>query len=176
MTLKEKINADLFQAVKQRKEIERSTLRMLKAAILNREKEKRYRIAKGTMSVPKTEPVFLEKELVAKSELTDEEVIEVIFSEIKKREEAALAFETGKRPELAEKERKEAVILKNYLPELASEEEIRVLAEEAIKEIGAKEMKDMGRVMADLVPKLKGRADNTLVSRVVKELLTAPPR
>ncbi|PIS39063.1 MAG: glutamyl-tRNA amidotransferase, partial [Candidatus Nealsonbacteria bacterium CG08_land_8_20_14_0_20_43_11] len=121
-------------------------------------------------------PAFLEKELVAKSELTDEEVIEVIFSEIKKREEAALAFETGKRPELAEKERKEAVILKNYLPELASEEEIRVLAEEAIKEIGAKEMKDMGRVMADLVPKLKGRADNTLVSRVVKELLTAPPR
>ncbi|PIS38617.1 MAG: hypothetical protein COT34_02680, partial [Candidatus Nealsonbacteria bacterium CG08_land_8_20_14_0_20_43_11] len=68
MTLKEKINADLFQAVKQRKEIERSTLRMLKAAILNREKEKRYRIAKGTMSVPKTEPAFLEKELVAKSE------------------------------------------------------------------------------------------------------------
>lgn len=169
MTLKEKINADLFQAVKQRKEIERSTLRMLKAAILNREKEKRYRIAKA-------EPAFLEKELVAKSELTDEEVIEVIFSEIKKREEAALAFETGKRLELAEKERREAVILRNYLPELVSEEEIRALAEEAIKEIGAKEIKDMGRVMAELVPKLKGRADNTLVSRVVKELLTAPRR
>ena len=63
-------------------------------------------------------------------------------------------------------------ILQNYLPEQLSEEEIKKLIEEAIKKTGAKEIKDMGKVMAELMPKLKGKADGVLVSKIVKELLT----
>ena len=148
-------------------ELTRSVLRMLNAAILNREKEKRFKIAK-------TEPELSEEKLTGKSQLADEEIIEVIFSEIKKRAEAALGFEKGKRLESAEKEKKEAGILRRYLPELASEEEIRTLAKAAILKSEAREIKDMGKVMAELMPRLKGKADNALISKVVKELLSAP--
>ena len=164
--LKEKIKIDLMAAVRAGDELTRSTLRMLNAAILNREKDKRYKIAKA-------EPLFKEEELVEKSQLTDVEIVEVLFSEIKKRQEAAFEFEKGKRLDLSEKEKKEAEMLKKYLPEMAAEEEIRRLAKTAIAETGAKEIRDMGRVMAELVPKLKGRADGSLISKVVKDLLTA---
>jgi len=163
--LKEKITADLFQAIKGNDEISRSTFRMLNAAILNKEKDKRFKISK-------TDPNLAEADLVAKSQLTDEEIVEVIFVEIKKRQEAALAFQAGNRPESAAKERKEEEILKRYLPKLLTEEEITVIAKEAISKTGAKEIKDMGRVLGSLMTQVKGKTDSSLVSKVVKGLLS----
>ncbi len=162
--LKQTIQSDLTQALKRGDEITCSTLRMLLAAILSKEKEKRYKISKE-------EPELTEKELAEKSFLTDEEVIEVVSSEIKKRKEAILGFEKGERKELAEKEKSEMEILGKYLPEQLSEEEIERLVKDAIEEVGAGDIKDMGKVMAALMPRVKGKADGSVVSRIVKELL-----
>lgn len=165
MPLKEKFEEDLKTALKGKKEIEVSTLRLLKAAIFNKEKEKRYKLSRA-------EEGLTEEELVKKSQLTDEEVGEVVSSEIKKRKETILECEKGKREDLAKKEKTEMEILQKYLPEQLSEKEIRKIAEEAIKKIGAKEPKDTGKVMAELMLKIKGKADGALVSKIVKELLT----
>ena len=164
MSLKEQIQRDLNSAIKEKKKMEASTLRMLNAAIINKEKEKRYKLSKE-------EPELKEEELAEKSELTDEEVIEVISSEVKKRKESILEFEKGERQDLAEKEKKEIEVLKKYLPEQLSEEELKGLAEEAIKKTGAKEMKDIGKVMGELIPQIKGKAEGSTVSKIVKELL-----
>jgi len=164
MILKEKIQRDFKIALKTKKETEVSTLRMLNATIFNKEKEKRYKIFQK-------EKDLKEEELVEKSQLTDEEIIEVVSSEIKKMKEASLEFEKGKRLDLAEKEKREIEILKKYLPEQLSEDEIKKLAKETIEEIGAKGIKDLGRVMAQLMLKVKGRAEGSKVSQIVRELL-----
>ena len=174
MVLKEKIQEDSEVALKEKREIEVSALRMLKAAIFNKEKEKRYKFTRqnpaerdlGGLSKEKQEK--LEKE----SALTDEEIIEVISSEIKKRKEAIDLYEKGNRPELAGKEKKEVEILQSYLPEQMSEEEIKKIVKEAIGKTGAKEIKDMGKVMGIITPQVKGKADMSLVSRIVKESLS----
>jgi hypothetical protein len=165
--LKQKIQNDLTQAVKEGEELTRSTLRVLLASILSREKEKRYKISKENKDL-------IEEELAKKSILTDEEVIEVISFEVKKRKEAILEFEKGKREDLANKEKAEVEILQKYLPEQLAEEEIRKIVKEAIEKTGAKEIKDMGRVMAEIMPQIKGKADGSLVSKIVKELLSTP--
>ena len=162
--LKEKIQKDLNSALKEKKELEVSVLRLLLSAIFNKEKEKRYKLSKE-------KPELKEEELEKESELTDEKVIDVISSEIKKRKESILEVEKGKRPELVEKEKKELEILEKYLPEQLSEEEIKKLAKEVIEKIGATGPKNIGKVMAELMPKIKGKADGTLVSKIVKELL-----
>ena len=173
MTLKEKIQKDLTKATKKKEALPTSVLRMLLAAILNKEKEKRYKIAKA-------EPELTEEELIEKSQLTDEEVIEVISSEVKKRKESILEFEKGEKQDLVEKEKKEIEVLKKYLPEQLSEEEIKKLAKEAIAALRASlapserekvDLKDMGKVMQELMPQVKGEADGSLVSKIVKELL-----
>ena len=164
MTLKEKIQENLITALKGKKEIELSALRMVLAAISNKETEKRTKTWKE-------KPELKVKELEKESQLTDEEAIEVISSEIKKRKEAILEFEKGKREDLAKKEKAEMEILGKYLPEQLPEEEIKKLAKETIEKIEAKEPKDMGKVMAELMPKVKGKAEGGLVSKIVKELL-----
>jgi len=164
MILKTKIQEDLMEAVKKKAELESLVLRGLSAAILNKEKEKRYKLSKEKEELT-------EKELEKDSQLTDEEVIEVISSEVKKRKESILEFEKGKREDLVEKEKKELEILQKYLPEQLSEEEIKKLAKEAIEKVGASDQKDMGRVMAELMPKIKGRAEGNVVSSIVKEIL-----
>lgn len=165
MDLKEKINKNLRDALKGGRELEVSTLRMILAAILNKEKEKRAKLTKGREKIKAEE---IEKE----SQLSDEEATEVISSEAKKRKEAIAEFEKGKRQELAEKEKRELEILKNYLPEQFSEEKIKELAKEVIGQIGASSIKDMGKTMAKLMPKLKGRAEGGLTNKIVKELLS----
>ena len=97
--------------------------------------------------------------------------MKLVSSEIKKRKDAIALYEQGKRPELAEREKKEIEILKKYLPEQLSEEEIKKIVAESIEKTGAKEMKDMGKVMADLNPKIKGKADGGEVSKIIKEIL-----
>ena len=113
-----------------------------------------------------------EEELIKESALTDEEIIDVLSSEIKKRKDAIVLYEKGNRQELAGKEKKEIEILKKYLPEQLPPEELKKLIEESIAKTGAKEIKDMGKVMADLSSKTKGKADASEVSKIVKELLS----
>ena len=155
MSLKEKIQKDLTEALKNKRELEVSVLRLLIAAILNKEKEKRYKLKE-------------EKDVL----LSDEEITDVVSAEVKKRKEAASEYQKGGRQELADKEEKEAKILEKYLPDQLSEKDLEKLIKEAITKTGAKEQKDIGKVMAVLMPQTKGRADGGLVSKIVKESLS----
>lgn len=163
--LKQNIQTDATGTLKSGDNFTAGVLRMLLASITSKEKEKRYKISK-------VNPDLKEEELQKESELSDEEIIDTIFSEIKKRKDAIVLYEKGNRQELADKERKEMEILQKYLPEQLSEEELKKFVAESIAKVGAKEMRDMGKVMADLNPKIKGRADGGEVSKIVKELLS----
>lgn len=178
LSLKEKISNDFKKSLRERDKTEISTLRLLRAAVLNREKEKRYKITKQKEQLS-------EKELEQKSLLSDEEILEMIASEIKKRKEAIEMFKKGNREELAQREKKEIEILKKYLPKQLSEEKVKEMAKEIIEKLKAKELKTTthpppfkekniyGKAMAELMPRIKGRADGSLVSRIVKELLSS---
>jgi len=164
MVLKEKIKIDLDKSLKSGEKLILSTLRLLYSVIGNKEIEKRTKIVKRKKDLT-------EKELIKKSQLQDEEIIQVILSEIKKRKEAILLYKKGKREELAQKEEKETKILEKYLPEQMSDEELQKLAKETIEKVVASSLKDMGKVMSELMPKVKGKADGSLVSKIVKEVL-----
>ena len=162
--IKQKLQEDLREAVKKKEELRTSVLRMLNSAIHNREIEKKTKLRKtGEIT---------EQDLIKKGQLTDEEITETIFSEIKKRKEAISEFEKGKREDLVEKEKKEIEILEKYMPEQLTEEDIKKLAKEIIEKLGAREMRDMGKVMGQIIPKIKGKAEGSVISRIVKELLT----
>ena|SRR3989338_5702129 len=169
MSIKTKIEEDFKIALRNQEELTLSTLRLLKAVTLNKEKEKRYKIVK-------TEKDIKEKDLVEKSELIDEEIIDLIFSEMKKRKEAIVLYRQGKREELAEKEENEIDILKKYLPEQISGAEIENLAKEAIKNTGAKSISDMGKMMKELMPKLKGKAEPQTITAIIKKLIESSER
>ena len=145
MNLKEQLKEDLKVSLKERDEIKTGTLRMLMAAITNKEKEGK--------------------------EVTDEHLQDVVATEAKKRREASDAFLKGARPELAEKEQQELKILLAYLPEQLTEEQIQELVKKAIQETKAQDIKDMGKVMGELAPLVKGKADGAVVSKIVKESL-----
>ena len=164
MALKQQLKQDVLEAMKSKDAVTCGVLRMALAAISAKEKEKRYAIAKE-------EPDLAEELLAQKSEFTDEEIIGALSSEIKKRRDAIALYEQGNRPELADVEENEITILQKYLPEQLSIEELAKLVEESVAKTGAKEMKDMGKVMADLAPKIKGKADNSEVSKIIKTLL-----
>ena len=155
MSKKQQIQQDLTEAMKAREELKSSVLRLLLAAILNKEKEKRYKLKE-------------EKDV----QLSDDEVLDAISSEIKKRKESVEMFAKGGRADLADKEKKEAEILQKYLPEQLGEEEVRKLVKEAVQKVGAKTQTDMSKVMGALTPQLRGKADMSLVSKMVKDLLT----
>lgn len=164
--LRDRIEKNFRDFLKEKRESEISILRMLKADIFNKEKEKRYK-----KSQEKSD--WDEKELEKQSSLTDDEVLEIVISRIKKSNESIFEFEKGKREDLVEKEKKEIEILKRYLPEQLLEEEIRKIVKEIIEKIEAKDIRDMGKVMAELMPRIKGRADGALISKIVKEFLVA---
>ena len=153
MNLKEQLKEDLKVSLKERDEVKTGTLRMLMAAITNKEKE------------------ALRQTQGKDEELTDEEIQQVVATEAKKRREASDAFLKGARPELAKKEQQELKILLAYLPEQLTEEQIQGLVKEAIQKTGAQDIKDMGKVMGELALKIKGKADGAVVSKIVKEFL-----
>jgi len=146
--VRDSLKEELNHAVKDGNETVRDTLRMLLATIANKEKEMQYK---------------------EKRNLTPEEVLDVISFEAKKRRESVVEFEKGNRPELAEKEEAELLVLKKYLPEQMSEEEIRKIVGETIAEVGAESMKEIGKIMGVLMPKVKGKADGNLVNKIVRE-------
>ncbi|MBI2123940.1 MAG: GatB/YqeY domain-containing protein [Candidatus Wildermuthbacteria bacterium] len=166
MASRQSIQEDLKQSMLAKDELRTGTLRMLLAAVANKEKEKRYRISKA-------EPSLLEEELQAKSALLPEELQDAVSFEVKKRREAIEGFEKGGRKEQAEKERQEMEILLPYLPAQLSEEEIRQLVKDTIAKVGAAGPKDLGKVMGALIPQTKGKADGNLVSRIAAKLLTS---
>lgn len=147
MGLREQIPQELKEALRNKKTLELSVLRMLQSAIKNKEIEKN------------------------KQELTDEEVVGVVSAEIKKRRDAAAEFEKVNRPDAADTERKEIEILMRYMPAQMSEDDIRAEVAKAITQSGAGGMKDLGGVMKIIMPAVKGKADGTLVNKVVREEL-----
>ena len=149
MGLKEKLQADLTDAIRSRNEVVSGTVRMLLAAITNEE------VAGKAAKV-----------------LTDAEIITVLSREAKKRREAVEAYTQAKRDDLAGKEKAEAAVIANYLPEQLSEDEIKKLIADAIAETGAKGPAGMGLVMKVLQPKIAGKADGGVVSGLVKSYLT----
>ena len=110
-----------------------------------------------------------EKEL--QRELHDDEELQVLQRERKKRVEAADAFRAGGREEQAEKEEAELDVLEEFMPEPLSEEEVEEIVDDVIAEVGATSMRDIGRVMADVMPQIAGRADGSSVSQLVREKL-----
>lgn len=162
--LKQQIQLGVTDALKQGNKEIAEVLRLVLASINSKEKEKRYKISKE-------KPQLKEEELQKESELSDDETVSVLSSEIKKRRDSIALYEKGNRQELADKEQKEIDIIKKYLPEQLSPDEIKKLVAESIAKTRAKEIKNMGKVMADLNPKIKGKADGGEVSKIVKELL-----
>ncbi|PJE69200.1 glutamyl-tRNA amidotransferase [Candidatus Shapirobacteria bacterium CG10_big_fil_rev_8_21_14_0_10_38_14] len=103
--------------------------------------------------------------------LKDEHIVALVRQEIKKRREAIQLYQQGKRPELAEKEKKEMEILSKYLPQQISAEELEKVVKQAIKEAGAKDSRDFGKVMGVVMAKVKGKADGSQVAEIVKKSL-----
>ena len=163
MDLRQKIQKDLQEALKNQEESRLSILRLVWDAVIKKEKEKRAALS------GKIEEEKLDKE----SELTEQEMVQLLSSLVKKGKEAIIQFKLGERKDLVEKEQREIEILSEYLPERLSEEEIRKMAEQAIKETKTQSLEDMGKVMGALMPKVQGQADGDLVSRIVKELLSS---
>lgn len=150
--LKQKLQDQLKQSMLARDELRTSVLRLLLSAV------NYYEIQKGG----------------AGYEASDEDVLSVIQKEVKQRRDSIEQFKAGGRQDLVDKETKELEILQTYLPAQMSEEEIQTLVKQVISETGAKTMQDMGKVMAALMPKVKGKADGSLVSQIVKDELTKP--
>ena len=165
--LKEKINQDIKKALKEKKELELLVLRGVNSEIHNKEIEKTRQKRKAHLGGPATIP----PEADLGGELIEEEIVEVISGEAKKRKDSIVEFEKGKRQDLAEKEKKELEILKKYLPEQMNEEQIKEEAKKFIEEVGAAGPQDTGKVMSVLMPKLKGKAEGSIVSKIVGELL-----
>ena len=148
MGLKEKLQADLTEAIRGRDEVKSGTIRMLLSAITNEE------VAGKAAKV-----------------LIDAEIITVLSRETKKRREAVEAFTAAKRDDLANKEKAEAAVIAQYLPEQLSEAEIKKMIADAIAETNAAGLAGMGLVMKVLQPKIAGKADGGIVSALVKAAL-----
>jgi uncharacterized protein YqeY len=108
----------------------------------------------------------------SKKELSDEEIISILQKYIKQRKEAYTQYEQAGRKDLAEKELKEIEIVQQFLPPPLSEEELIKIVEETIQEVGASSIKDMGKVVKAVMDKVKGRAEGSLISKIVKEKLS----
>ena len=136
----------------------------LRDAMLARENERRDALRLILSSLRSAE-----KDL--QRELSDDEELQVLQRERKRRIEAAEAFREGGREEQAQKEEAELAILEEYMPEPLNEEDLERIVDDAIAENGATSMRDMGRVMADVMPQIAGRADGSFVSQLVREKL-----
>lgn len=152
MTLKEKIKEDLVAAMRAKEEKKLGVLRMLSSAIQMKE-----------IALRKGEDI----------ELSDDQAMEVISGEIKKRKDSIEAFEKGGRPELAENEKEEMKILEKYLPEQMTDEELESIVKNAVEASGAGA--NFGAVMGRIMPLVKGKADGNRVSAMVKKIAGQKP-
>ncbi len=146
LSLEEVIFNDMKKALKENEKLKLSTLRLIRAAIKNAE------ISKKDM-------------------LTEDEVIGVVTNNLKKLEESLDIFIKGQRPELADKAKKEIEIVKKYLPEQLSEEEVEKIVKDTIIKFGFKGLQNIGPAMREIIPQLKGKADGKMVNKIVRGLL-----
>ncbi len=146
MGLREKLDSDVKEALKSGAKDKLSTLRMLNAALKNKQIDKRR-------------------------PLSDDEVVETVRSLIKQRKDSIEQFAKGGRQDLVDKETAEAAVLEGYLPQQLTRDEIEAMVRNAIAQSGAQGAKDMGKVMKALIPAIGGRADGKLVSELVKHAL-----
>lgn len=145
--LKEKLMQDFKDAMKDKDEIKKNTITMVRAAILQVEKDNQV-------------------------ELDDNAITEIIAKELKKRKDALVEIEKSGRADMIEQVQSEMAIIKSYLPEELSVEELTKIIEDTIKEVEASSMKDMGKVMQAVKAKTTGRADGRTINEIVKKLLS----
>lgn len=146
MSLKEQLLADLKTAMREKDTVRKDTIQLVRSGVLQIEKDN-------------------------KVELDDDGVIDVLNKQLKSRRDSLPDYIKGGREDLIEKLNQEIEILLGYLPEQLTEEQIQIIVEDAIQETGATSIKEMGKVMALVSPKVKGRADNKIVGGLVKKML-----
>lgn len=146
MSLTERLNNDMKQAMKDKDKVRLSVIRMVRTAIKN-------------------------AEIDQQRTLSDDEVIAVLNREMKQRRDSLQAFESAGRQDLIEEVKQEIQVLIDYLPAQMTEDEVRAVVREVIAEVGAAGKSDMGKVMSALMPKVKGRADGKLVNQIVGQEL-----
>jgi len=146
MSLSDRLNEDMKQAMKNQDKFRLSVIRMLRASIKSRE-----------IDLRKT--------------LSDDEVLDVLSREIKQRKDSLQEFEKAGRMDLVENLKAEIDIISDYMPKQLDEEELKQIVQQTIQEVGASTKADMGKVMGALMPKVKGRADGRLVNQLVQQAL-----
>ncbi|AOY77561.1 GatB/YqeY domain-containing protein [Clostridium formicaceticum] len=146
MSLKERLTNDLKEAMKTKDQLRKNVITLIRSEIKQIEVDKRV-------------------------ELEEQDIIEIISRQLKQRKDAAEEFEKGGRQDLVEQTQGEIAVLLQYLPQQLSEEEVTSIVEETISEMGVNSMKEMGKVMAAVLPKVKGRADGKTVNQIVKQQL-----
>ena len=147
MSLKDKIQSEMVAAAKAKDSLKLGAIRMIKTALHN-------------------------KEIDAKRELNDSEILQVLSSIVKQRKDSIEQFKTGNRQDLVEKEEYELKVVQAFMPQQMSAEEVEAEVVKAIAEVGAKTPADMGKVMKALMPEVQGRADGKAVSDMVKARLS----
>ncbi|MFD2612742.1 GatB/YqeY domain-containing protein [Paenibacillus gansuensis] len=146
MSLSERLNDDMKQAMRDQDKFKLSVIRMIRSAVKN-------------------------LEIDLKRSLDDNEVLDILAREIKQRKDSLQEFEKAGRDDLASQVKAEIEIIGQYLPQQLTEEEIKVIVQQTIQEVGASSKADMGKVMSALMPKTKGRADGKLVNQAVQQFL-----
>lgn len=144
--LKEKLLNDLKESMRDKNEIRKNTVQMVRAAVLQIEKDNGI-------------------------EVDDNRIIEIIAKEVKSKKDALVDFEKGGREDLVEQTKQEIAILQDYLPRQLSKEEITEIVKQVISDVGATSMKDMGNVMKEAKSKIGAGADGRTINEIVKELL-----
>ncbi len=147
MSLEERLVEEMKQAMKANDKLRLSTIRMIRSSLKN-------------------------KEIELRKKLEDEDVVKVIQVMVRKGEESVEQFQAGRRMDLVEKETKEIEILRSFLPQPLSQEEILKIVDETIQETQASSLKDIGKVMKSVMPKMGGKADGKLINQLVKERLS----
>ncbi|EEA84300.1 MULTISPECIES: GatB/YqeY domain-containing protein [Peptacetobacter] len=146
MTLKQKLQEDLKTSMKNKDTLRKSVITLIRSSIKQVEVDKRI-------------------------ELNDDDIIDIISKQLKQRNDSLEQFLDAGREDLVEETRSEIEVLKEYLPQQLSEEELNEIVKQTISEVGATSMKDMGKIMSVIKPKTKGRADGKLINKLVKENL-----
>jgi len=159
--LKKTIEDEMKNAMKAKEEVKLGTLRMLISVVRNREIEKRAKLVKSGA----------QGDVNVLGQLTDDEVLDAIRSEVKKRKDAITEYEKAGRPELAEKEAAELVFLQAYLPAELGDGEVERVVQEVIIALGDATIKDFGRVMGEATARLKGSASGDRIGAMVKKHL-----
>jgi uncharacterized protein YqeY len=147
MSLEERLVEEMKQAMKSSEKLKLSAIRMIRSALKN-------------------------KEIELRKKLEDEEIVKVIQAMVRKSEESVEQFQTGGRMDLVEKEKSEIEIMKSFLPQPMSQEEILKIIDQSIQETQASSLKDLGKVMKFVMPKIGGKADGKLINQLVKERLS----